>query len=91
MSELRAARPNPVTTSASLTFALAARGEVDLGVYSVDGRRVRSLARGAYEPGEHHLTWDGAAENGTRVSPGMYFVRLTTPQGTFRRSLVLLD
>jgi len=91
VSELHAVRPNPFTNTASLTFALAARSDVDLGVYSVDGRRVRSLARGAHEPGVYSLTWDREAENGTRVSPGMYFVRLTTSQGTFRRSLVVLD
>src|SRR5439155_18214097 len=40
--------PNPASGATSLLFALAQTGAVDLAIYSVDGRRVRSLAHGAF-------------------------------------------
>jgi flagellar hook assembly protein FlgD len=63
---------------------------VELAIYSVDGRRVRTLARGAMDVGEYRMTWDGRDDNGVPVSAGMFFARLSAPQGQFTKSLVYL-
>jgi hypothetical protein len=49
-STLDLASPNPFRGSSTLNFALAARGRVELAIYSVDGRRVRTLVRGERGP-----------------------------------------
>jgi hypothetical protein len=82
--------PNPAPGAATLTFALAQAGDADLSIYSVDGRRVRSLARGRRDAGAHHLTWRGDDEAGRPVAPGVYWVRLQAQGLTFNRRLVLL-
>jgi len=53
-------------------------------VYGVDGRKVATLASGVQEAGSYRLTWDGAG-----ARPGLYYARLTTPEGKFTRTLVL--
>jgi len=80
--------PNPARERATMSFALAKGGRVELAVYSVDGRRVRSLVSGAREAGTYQVTWDGRDENGHTVGAGIYYARLLTPQGRFTRSLV---
>jgi flagellar hook assembly protein FlgD len=63
---------------------------VELGVYDVNGRLVRSLLHGAREAGSYQITWDGHDESGHTVAAGVYYARLLTPQGNFVRSLVYL-
>ena len=91
VSGLSAPRPSPFVSATNLSFALAAGGRAELGIFSVDGRRVRTLANGVFEPGEYQMQWDGRGDNGVRAGAGVYFVRLTTPQGDFRRTVVLLQ
>ncbi len=76
--------PNPFHGTTVLSYALAKGGAVELAVYGVDGRKVAVLASGVQEAGSYRLTWDGAG-----ARPGLYYARLTTPEGRFTRSLVL--
>jgi len=82
--------PNPAHLTTTVPFALARGGAVDLAIYSVDGRRVRSLAHGALAPGGYRFTWAGDDDSRRPVSPGVYFARLVTPDRTFTRTLVRL-
>jgi YVTN family beta-propeller protein len=88
VTSLARPRPNPFSGTTTLSFALARGGEVELCVYSVDGRRVRSLQHGGMEPGLYDRTWDGADEQGRPVSPGVYFARLSAPGARITRAIV---
>jgi hypothetical protein len=84
------ARPNPFTHEVTIAFSLAQTGPADLVIYSVSGRKVRTLARGPREPGEYSLTWDGRDDGGAAVGTGMYYARLVTEQARFTRRLLYL-
>lgn len=71
----RGAIPNPFTGRAALTFQLARGGSVELGIYDVLGRRLRSLSRTDLGAGEHVLVWDGRDEDGHAVPAGVYLTR----------------
>ncbi len=49
---------------------------MELSLYSVDGRRVRTLVHDYREPGEYRTTWDGRDDAGVKLAPGAYIVRL---------------
>jgi hypothetical protein len=83
------AMPNPFHGVTTLAFSLARGGAVELGVYSVDGRRVATLVKESREPGVYRLSWDGRDGSGQAVRPGLYYARLVTPAGRFTRTLVL--
>jgi hypothetical protein len=87
---LAPAAPNPFRQSSTLAFSLARGGDVELAIYSVDGRRVRTLARGMMDVGEYRMTWDGRDDNGAPVAAGMFYARLSAPQGQFTKTLVYL-
>jgi flagellar hook assembly protein FlgD len=80
--------PNPASGRHALSFALAKAGAVDLAIYSVDGRRVKTLVHGVYAAGEFPVVWDGRDDNGSLTGAGLYWARLTTRDGHFSRSVV---
>jgi hypothetical protein len=90
VTQLGYARPNPFTQAVSIGFSLAMRGPVEAAIYDVNGRCVRTLARGTIEAGEHTLTWDGRDERGAATAAGAYYLRLVTEQGRFTRVLTYL-
>ncbi len=82
-------RPNPFRTSAEVEFVLANAAEVELAVFDLLGRERRMLARGRTWPaGRHRVTWDGRGASDGAVEPGVYFVRLRTPERTHTRMVL---
>jgi len=84
------AMPTPFNSSTTLEFSLASRGEVELAVFSVDGRRVRTLVKGTQEPGVHRLAWNGTDDAGRQVAAGMYYARMIAGRERFTRTLIRL-
>jgi M6 family metalloprotease-like protein len=72
------AGPNPFKDQVTIRFSLGMPSEVDVSVYDVGGRLVRSVTRGAYPAGQHSVTWDGTDRSGHPVAAGVYFYRLST-------------
>jgi hypothetical protein len=68
--------PNPSVGSVLLRYSLPERRAVQLGVYSVTGRRVRKLVAGDVEAGVWDARWDGRDDDGRGVASGVYFVKL---------------
>ena len=73
--------PNPFRQSATMAFSVAHAGPVELDLYAVDGRRVRTLVRDYREPGEYHAAWDGRDDGGHTLASGVYYERLQTVDG----------
>jgi hypothetical protein len=73
-----APRPNPFNGSTAVKIQVARGGEVDLSVYSVDGRRVRVLVNGYRPAGEMEVIWDGLDSKGRPLPAGLYFATLRT-------------
>jgi hypothetical protein len=84
--------PNPFADRSVIRYALgrdaAADGRATLGLYDVAGRVVRVLSRDPNVAGENTVVWDGRAEDGRVVPPGVYFLRLET--GDVTRSMKLV-
>jgi hypothetical protein len=82
--------PNPMTRELTLRFGISVADRVNLAVYDVSGRRVRTLLDGHHQAGAYTVKWDGADDNGRRLSKGVYFCRIETVQFTRSRSVILL-
>ncbi len=88
--EVSPAGPNPFRQAVRLTAALAARSSLTLEVFDVQGRRLRTLARGSFGPGMHAFEWDGTQESGARVAPGLYLLRTRIGASTWQQKIVRL-
>jgi len=86
--DLRATSANPFTDRATLQLSLPAAGDVDLSVFDVEGRAVRSLAQGFLAPGVRSFVWDGTDDRGAPVASGVYFARLQHRGDEIRVKLV---
>lgn len=80
-NELAPARPNPFRGETTLDYTLAKESVMDLAVFDLQGRRVRSLVSGTRPPGTATARWDGTGDDGRRASAGVYFIRMVTPGG----------
>jgi flagellar hook assembly protein FlgD len=61
-----------------------------MGIYSADGRRVRSLNSGTLSAGQHTFHWDRRDASGRPVAAGVYFVRLEAGGEVRSRRLTIL-
>ena len=63
---------------------------VQLGIYDVAGRSVRSFQPLPATLGEHVVLWNGLDRQGVRPARGVYFVRLEAPGRSVSKKLVLV-
>ena len=89
--ELGNPRPNPFGAANSIQYAVPAHGErVNLSVFDVSGRRVRTLVNAAMPAGRYTATWDGRDGAGRRVVSGVYFYRMDAGSFSDVRKVTLL-
>jgi flagellar hook assembly protein FlgD len=62
---------------------------VEIGLYDVMGRLIARLDQGERGAGSRTLRWDGRLANGGIVSPGIYFVRVSSDELEVTRKVVL--
>lgn len=83
-------QPNPFSPETRIVFELPAPGQVELGIYSPDGRLVRTLVSGERPAGRQDVRWDGLDDSGRAASSGVYFYSLTAPGVAASRRMILL-
>ena len=89
-TRLLGATPAPFSSETAIGYSLAVESDVELAVFGVDGRRVRTLERGRRPVGVHLVRWDGTDDRGSALAAGMYYTRLTVGSRRFTRALVRL-
>lgn len=70
------AYPNPFTRFTDFAFSVPRAGKIDLAVFDLQGRRIKSLRSGAHQGGLDGLTWWGDRDDGSQAAAGVYFARL---------------
>jgi hypothetical protein len=82
--------PSPAHDMVHFAYDLPAVATVDISVFDVAGRMVRSLLPATRQSvGRHHLAWDGRSASGTSVAPGVYLARLRVDGKAITRRVVL--
>ena len=79
---------NPMKSGlARIAFGIAKTERVEVKIYDVTGRLVKTVANKTYEGGkEHVVNWDSTDDHGSSVARGVYFYQLRTPSFVTRRS-----
>jgi len=70
--------PNPFNKRTGINYALPRAGKVEIKVYDVGGRKVKTLVSEKLEPGYYKTLWYGKDNIGRKVSAGIYFIRMNT-------------
>ncbi len=84
------AHPNPFFERTAIKFYLPEAGEVEVSIYGVLGRKVRTVASGALPAGENRLEWDGRGDDGEPAASGAYVAVIRSGGAEVTRTLLLV-
>jgi len=82
--------PNPFNAGTTISYNLEKENQVTIDIYDLNGRQVAVIADGIQPAGNHQVIWDGVDSNGSPVSSGVYFYRMSTNSESFVKRMVLL-
>jgi putative hemolysin len=84
-------QPNPFSAATTIRYAIPREATVELTVYAVSGRVVRTLVSSdRLRAGEHTALWDGRDDSGRPVASGTYFYRLAVGDEVVARRMILI-
>jgi hypothetical protein len=73
---LRPNYPNPFNPFTTIEYSVSKPGNVQLAIYDVTGRLVRTLIEKEMEIGRYEIMWKGKNDRGENVPSGVYFYQL---------------
>ncbi len=68
--------PNPFEEQTQFTFELTSSAEVSVDIYTLGGRRIKTLYPVLLSMGYHALDWDGRDAYGNPLANGVYLYRI---------------
>ncbi len=77
--------PNPFNPVTRIEYNLPYSGMVTIKVFDILGREVKSLIEGNFQAGNHSVNFDGSG-----LSSGIYYYKMTAGNFTQTRKLILL-
>jgi glucose/sorbosone dehydrogenase len=84
--------PNPFHSGATLRFATSRPGPLSVQIFDAGGRRVRTVAKRSHVPaGPQEVRIDRTGDDGRRLHPGVYFLRIEARDRFTRCRFVVLD
>lgn len=85
---LSPAMPNPTNKFTNISYSIPTTDKVNLTIYDVLGRPVKTLVSGVKSAGEYSVTWDGTDDVGKNVHSGIYFYSLKTSDRSITHKLI---
>jgi len=82
--------PNPFNPMTSIQFELPEDAFVELNIFGLDGRLIKTLINSQVQAGHHIQSWDGLDNLGTAVSSGVYFYKLESHKFSQTKKMTLL-
>ncbi|MFH1761010.1 MAG: FlgD immunoglobulin-like domain containing protein, partial [bacterium] len=83
--------PNPFTTYTNISYTLSAPARINLSVFDVNGRMIRSLVNSKQAQGMHQVQWSGRDSKGINVPSGnyLYQIRIGNNQTVTKRLIMV--
>ncbi len=82
--------PNPFNPETTISFSLPVESKVKLEIYNIKGQKVTTLLDEQLGTGKYNITWKGTNSNQKQVSSGIYFYKLSTPDKSITRKMLLM-
>ncbi|GAB4178801.1 MAG: hypothetical protein Kow00108_14650 [Calditrichia bacterium] len=74
--ELKQNYPNPFNPLTTIPVSVPEEAHVDLAVYDILGRKIKTLYSGYLAPGIHYFNWDGTNSLNLPLTSGIYIYQL---------------
>jgi hypothetical protein len=82
--------PNPFNPSTKFTVDVPRLTNVDVVVYDLLGRKIRTLMSGEMTPDSYQMEWDGTDGQGATVPTGIYFIRMIADEFSAVQKIMLM-
>ncbi len=86
--------PNPFNPSTTIVFDIPGNSgitqKVNLTIYDLRGRKVKTLIDEDLVPGSHRIVWDGKSDAGEKMSSGIYFSMIRSGGFTGVRKMIMV-
>jgi hypothetical protein len=82
--------PNPFNPQTMIKFDLPKASDVNIKIYDVTGRLVRTLVSDRLNAAYHEVIWNGRDDNGQNISSGTYIYKMITDDYTESKQMILL-
>ncbi len=90
MVALPSSFPNPFNPMTRIRFDLPQAGNIELAVYDLKGRKVKTLLSGYHAAGRFVHDWWGVDDQGRRLGSGVYFARLRAEGKVAVRKMLMI-
>lgn len=78
--------PNPFNPQTTIRFTSGQSGKATVRIFSVTGQLVRTLTTTVAAGPNNMVQWNGKKSDGTPVSSGVYFFKVSFPDGRALKS-----
>ena len=82
--------PNPFNPITTLRYELPENGLVNITIYDMVGRQVKTLVNQRQDAGYRSVVWDATNDNGKPVSAGIYLYQIQAGGNMQTKKMVLL-
>ena len=82
--------PNPFNPETQIWYSLHKAGDVNLVIYDLTGRKIKTLVNDQFPAGIHNAVWDGLNNNGEQVASGTYIYQLKVNGLQFSKKMNLV-
>ncbi|MDZ7822379.1 MAG: GLUG motif-containing protein [Candidatus Marinimicrobia bacterium] len=82
--------PNPFNPTTTLQYGLLEASDIDLTIFDVTGRKIKSWHINNQQPGWHEVKWDGTNQSGQQVSTGVYIYTLQAGDFVATKKMVFM-
>jgi hypothetical protein len=87
--ELAQNYPNPFSNETAISYKLNQQSDVQVTIYDILGREVKTYSLKQQGTGKHGITWDGKNNLGMKVSSGVYLYKVKSGDETQVKKMVL--
>lgn len=82
--------PNPFNPRTEIRFETKAGARIQVRLFDLQGRLVKTLFDNQLEAGQHAMTWNGKGDTGRSVASGVYFAQILGAGRTVGGQITLL-
>jgi len=82
--------PNPFNARTVIKYSLPKDSKVEITIYNILGRKVKTLVNEHQKAGYKTVIWDGKNQKGNEVATGVYFYRITADDFVQSKKMLLL-
>ena len=89
-TKLYANYPNPFNPETTIKFELAKSSNVELEIFDIAGRKIKTLVNEFKTPGVYKVKWNGTDNAGNKVATGVYFYKLKAGNVLQTKKMVMM-